>query len=430
MYERTIRKAYLGTLLSLAVVLLVLASMASSAPALATTTQLTVTKYDPYGAVISSQTVTYQWMETNLPVQGDGVTSYYCQGPTFDNTNFDTVWNPEEDVNVDSRFYGAAKGTDVKDLANLVGGAAPGDTIEIEASDGFSKWFDWETIYNPAARQGKLVVAWYNNDFGGYVPSYDTGMRLLFFADDSTNPWGWHAFGNWDMHETMPEARWHYYKKRWPTSSGLSVQVVSNINIYQPNLISTDAAGNAREIFTPGETVYVKGLGMAENSSYSLWIQPEPVSNNKITIVDGEDPIPPSAYVLSSADDPSGVQETVVTDDNGDFGPVAIWTVDSLPAVEKYDIVTDSQTSGTVGEYDVYTAGSASPEDFIDSPGFQGFAVRSTVGGIVELERDPSPLSAHQPGSSAPNYVLLAGGAAAALLALTAGGWYAKRRLS
>ncbi len=537
MYERAIRKAYLGTLLSLAVVFSVLASMAASVPALAaatltisptsgvmntaititvtgggfepnasgyvwfdtdgdstvdpsepqlwvtvtdsgdipagttletpllepnknywvradipsgtpveasavfttsaTTTGLTVTKYDPYGVVIGSpETVTYQWMKDNLPVQGDGVTPYYCQGPTFDNTNFNTVWNPEENVNVDSRFYGAAKGTDVKDLANLVGGAAPGDTIRIKASDNFSKWFDYETIYNPAARQGKLVVAWYNNDFGGYVPSYSTGMRLLFFADDSTSPWGWHAFGDWDMHETMPEARWHYYSGTWPSSSGLSVQVVYNIGIYQPNLISTDAAGNAREIFTPGETVYVKGLGMAENSSYSLWIQPEPVSNNKITIVDGQDPIPPSAYVLSSADDPSDAQETVVTDDNGDFGPVAIWTIGSLPAVEKYDIVADSQASGTVGSYDVYTAGSTSPKDFIDSPGFQGFAVTEaptvtptpgSVGGIAVLS---SAQSAQQPGSSAPNYVLLAGGAAAALLALTAGGWYAKRRLS
>jgi hypothetical protein len=404
-----------------------------------TTTGLTVTKYDAYGVVIGGpETVTYQWMEANLPVQGDGVTPYYCQGPTFDNTSFDTVWNPEENVNVSSRFYGAAKGTDVKDLANLVGGAAPGDTIKIKASDNFSKWFDYETIYNPAPRQGKLVVAWYNDDFGGYVPSYDTGMRLLFFADDSTNPWGWHAFGNWDMHETMPESRWHYYSATWPSSSGLSVQVVYNIDIYQPNLISTDAAGNAKESFSTGETVYVKGLGMAKNSSYSLWVQPEPVSNNKLIIIDGQDPIPPSAYVLNSADDPSGAQETVVTDANGDFGPVAIWTIGSLPAVLKYDIVADSQTSGTAGEYDTYTAGSTSPKDFIDSPGFEGFAVTEAptatptpggVGGIAELP-DQSALSAHQPDSSAPQHVLLAGGAAAALLALIAGGWYAKRRLS
>jgi hypothetical protein len=429
MYKRT-RKAYLGTLLSLAVAFLVLASMASSAPALATTTELTVTKYDPYGAVIGSQTVTYQWLEANLPVQGDGLTPYYNQGIKTSPlpVSFNTVWNPEETDNL--KPQGAAKGTDVKDLANLVGGAAPGDTIQIKASDGFNKWFDYETIYNPAARQGQLVIAWYNNDFGGYVPSYDNGMRLLFFADDTTNPWHYHVFGNWDEHETMPESRWHYNAGKWPTSDGLSVKSVSNINIYQPNLISTDAAGNAKESFALGETVYVKGLGMAKNNSYNLWIQPEPVSNNKLTIVDGQDPIPPSAYVLSSANDPSGAQETVVTDANGDFGPVAIWAIDPSAALLKYDIVADSQTSGTAGKYDVYTAGSTSPKDFIDSPGFQGFKVTSSVGGTIELERGPSALSVHQPDSSDPNYVLLAGGAAAALLALAAGGWYAKRKLS
>jgi hypothetical protein len=256
-------------------------------------------------------------------------------------------------------------------------------------------------------------------------------MRLLFFADDSTNPWDWHVFGNWDEHETMPESRWHYYSGVWPTSSGLSVQVVYNIGIYQPNLISTDAAGNAKESFSPGETVYVKGLGMAKNNSYSLWIQAEPVSNNKLTIVDDQDPIPPSAYVLTSANDPSGAQETVVTDANGDFGPVAIWAIESLPTVLKYDIVADSQTSGTVGKYDVYTAGSIFPKDFIDSPGFQGFVVAEaptatptpgSVGGIAEL---PDVAS-----SSVPNHIPLAGLTTAALLALTAGGWYAKRRLS
>ena len=50
------------------------------------------------------------------------------------------------------------------------------------------------------------------------------------------------------------------------------------------------------------------------------------------------------------------------------------------------------------------------------------------VGGIVELRRDGSALSAQQPDSTTPPYVALAGGAAAVLLALMAGAWYARRR--
>jgi hypothetical protein len=52
-------------------------------------------------------------MRDNLTVYGDGTTHYYFQGPTFDPDN---LWDPDEMVNIDSRDYGACKGTDVKDL--------------------------------------------------------------------------------------------------------------------------------------------------------------------------------------------------------------------------------------------------------------------------------------------------------------------------
>ena len=345
----------MGVLLVVAMVLSLLPVFVLTAPANAAggTTSLTVTKYDAHGNILGTQTVTYQWMEANLPVQGDGATRYYCQGPTLDPNN---LWDPAEDVNVESRDYGRPKGTDVKDLCNLVGGASPGDTIRIKAADNWAKWFDYGNVYNPQPRQGKMVICWYNTDYGGYVPTYDTGMRLLFFADTSTNPNGCHVFGDWDMHETLPKSRWYYYYNNsdgilYPSSSGLSGQIVSNIDIYQPNLISCDASGNAKESFASGATVYVKGLGLAKSTSYKLWIQPEPVVANDM---------------LNPGSDPSGAQESVTTDGNGDFGPTAIWSISpsaSTPA--KYDIIADSQATGTIGKFE--------SADFIDSPGFQGF---------------------------------------------------------
>ena len=365
---KTNMNRWLGGLLVLALVLSLLPSLMVPSPASAATTSLTVTKYDAHGAVLGTQTVTYQWMEANLPVQSDGTVRYYAQGPTFTNTNFNAVWNPTEDVNVESRDYGRPKGTDVKDLCNLVGGATADCTIKIKAADNFYKWFDYEDIYNPEPRQGKLVVCWYNPDFGGYVPTYSTGMRLLFFADNSTNPNGWHAFGDWDMHETLPESRWHYYSGIWPSSSGLSVQMVSNIDIYEPNLVSCDASGTAKESFAPGETVYAKGLGLGASTSYRLWIQGEPVSNNKLTIIGGEDPVLQSAYEFNAGNDPSGAQETATTDASGDFTATAIWIIDAAAATPvKYDIVADSQALGTVGKYD--------SKDYMDAPGWQGFTV-------------------------------------------------------
>jgi len=51
-----------------------------------------------------------------------------------------------------------------------------------------------------------------------------------------------------------------------------------------------------------------------------------------------------------------------------------------------------------------------------------------SVGGIVEVQRDPSAPAAQQPGSADPPYAALAGAAAAGALALAAGAWYARRR--
>ena len=95
------------------------ASASFSTPA--TTTYLTVTKYNAHGNVQDQTTVTYQEME-DMPVQNEEGNRYYHQGPTFDASSFDKLWNPGETVNVDSRDYGRAKGTDVKDLCELVGG--------------------------------------------------------------------------------------------------------------------------------------------------------------------------------------------------------------------------------------------------------------------------------------------------------------------
>ena len=328
------------------------------------TSELTVTKYDPYGAVIDQETMSYTQMESSLPVYGDTSTHRYFQGPTFDDSDFDAMWDPDEMINIDSRDYGRAMGTDVKDLCELAGGAQPGDVILIRASDNFSKSFDYEDIYDPEPEQGKLVVCWYNEDYGGYVPNYDTGMRLLVFAE-TQNPVGKYVFGLWDMHETMPASRWHYYYSGdlWPSSSGLSVQYIYNIEIYQPNLVACDGSGTPQDSFAAGDTVYVKGMGLDASTGYNLWIQEEPVLEYTLDSLDR----PGSDYTLNTGNDPSGSQEIVTTDGNGDFGPTAIWSIDPSAGEYDYDIVADNQASGTVGNYDL--------SDAIDCPGWQGFSV-------------------------------------------------------
>ena len=54
-----------------------------------TTTEVTVTKLAADGVTVLNQTtVDWQWMKENLPVIGDGETTYYTQGPIFED-----AWN-------------------------------------------------------------------------------------------------------------------------------------------------------------------------------------------------------------------------------------------------------------------------------------------------------------------------------------------------
>jgi len=187
-------------------------------------------------------------METTLPVLGDGTTHYYNQGPVFvddaDPAREEQLrWNAAEDKNVQEKDMGAVKGTNLKDLCNLVGGMAPGDVVKIKADDGFSKTFAYENVYIPTSRQGPMVITWYHAD-EGYVPQYRTGMRLLFFADNSTNPWGIHAFGNSDWQKSVAPEYWYYYQQgneKYPTTTGLSVQSVSDILIYSRSTIQGES---------------------------------------------------------------------------------------------------------------------------------------------------------------------------------------------
>jgi hypothetical protein len=180
--------------------------------------------------------VNYQWMEENLPVYGDGVTHYYHQGPVF-------VDDPEGrwDVNETTNFkdHGAVIGTNIRDLCDMVGGLEPGDEVMVHAEDGYHVQFTYENVYNPDPRQGPIVLTWYNGEDAekgerqgvGYTPDFYAGMRMVFFADNSTNAEGLNVFGNNDMRNTMPETSVHFYEI-YPSTNGYTVKWVDEIRVY------------------------------------------------------------------------------------------------------------------------------------------------------------------------------------------------------
>lgn len=207
--------------------------------AAAPTTSITIKKVASDGTtVIAQKAVDYRWLMNNLPVMGDGVVHYYHQGPVFiddpdEATEQALRWNPAENTNIEGKDMGAVKGTNVKDLCELAGGMAAGDTIRIKAKDGLAKTFAYKNIYRYSAREGPIVLCWYQD--GKYPDSgYSEGMRLVWFADTSTNPWGLHVFGNWDWHQAAESRYWYFYQsanEKYPTTTGLSVQYVSELTI-------------------------------------------------------------------------------------------------------------------------------------------------------------------------------------------------------
>ena len=250
------------------------------------TTEVYVVKYSFNETTILNETnVTYQWMEANLTVYGDGVTHYYHQGPVFEDgweevhpgESYD-MWNPAEDINVENKDCGAVKGTNVMDLCDLVGGMSPGDEVNIKASDGFNKWFSYTNVYEPEPAQGPMVLTWYRAD-DGYVPNYYNGMRLLFFADNKTNPWGYHCFGVWNMHECMDEKYLHFYQPDLPASSGLAVKYVDTIAIYStieppaPTTTPAESPTPTQTIVTPNDTSLITPPPQVDNSTeIPYWI--------------------------------------------------------------------------------------------------------------------------------------------------------------
>ena len=192
-------------------------------PCLAATTELTITKYASDGVTVLNQTTKdYTWLAANLPVFGNGFTHYYMQGPIFvDYPANDTIeqelrWNISENVNCyPEKDMGAIKGSNLRDICNLAGGMNEGDTVQIKAIDNFSQSFAYKNVYLYSSREGPMIIAWYKGGGTGtgygYVPGYEDGMRLVWLADTSVNPWGAHVFGNYDWFLAASSDYWYYY---------------------------------------------------------------------------------------------------------------------------------------------------------------------------------------------------------------------------
>jgi hypothetical protein len=221
---------------ALAVLLLIL-SVLPALPVLAAnaTTSVHIVKYEHDGRVAAEVTKTYEWLRDNLPVQGDGVTHYYHQGPVFEGD----MWDPGETENLKDK--GAVMGTALKDLGELVGGMSPGSEIMLKAVDGWHTEFAYENIYEPLERQGVITLCWYNGEdalsgerYGEGYPgenAYHTAMQIVFLAG-TTNPEGKYVFGNSDMRVCLPDEKYQHFYEGLPSTNGLSGKWIEEVAIF------------------------------------------------------------------------------------------------------------------------------------------------------------------------------------------------------
>jgi len=210
--------------------------------------------------VVEEVTKTCEWMEENLKVYGapDGIRLRF-QGPTFVP---DDLWNPAEDINPD-KVDEVVKGTSIRDLCDLVGGAPEGGEIDLIASDGYKATINYTNVYTPLERQGEAIIAWWT-ERQGYVPDYRDGPRLFYNTPDG-------VFGADDMRTCLAEAYWHYYWDsgiQYPSAAGVSNKNIATIAIKPGaredwNLILTGAITDtiSRSYFESGKACAMAGHG-------------------------------------------------------------------------------------------------------------------------------------------------------------------------
>ena len=100
------------------------------------------------------------------------------------------------------------------------------------------------------------------------------------------------------------------------------------------NITTCNETDAVKTYFQPGESVYVKGSGLAANSSYKIWIQNNTVKAGDV-LIEEENP--------ATAETPKNVS----TNSTGAFGTTEIWAIPMEPLGPKdYDVIVDKQSEG------------------------------------------------------------------------------------
>jgi len=159
-----------------------------------------------------------------------------------------------------------------------------------------------------------------------HLYTYPNGHTMVGLGYDDTTTDLMYIHDTWD---------YTTYTMTWGgTYSGMQHRGVTIVQLQSlPVITSCTQAGDEKNQFAPGESVYVKGSGLEATTDYKIWLQDNPVSEGD---------------ALATVEDDSESQETVTTDGSGDFSPTPIWAIPGGASVtnHEYDIVVDKQSDG------------------------------------------------------------------------------------
>jgi len=185
------------------------------------------------------------------------------QGPTFDSND---PWGDGGQNMID--YYGH-NGSRVSNITDEVGGMSDGDELKVQSSDGFSLYFGYDNVYAPNSRQGDMIVAWWDSDYG-FVPDYTYGMRLFFYTPPST-PGVADSLNLTlrDMEASFDPWYRHNYSLTWPSAKGLSAKYVQYLKIYPPHRYDFNTTGDTVEYAYEGGVTGVPGTSTVPGTAFS-----------------------------------------------------------------------------------------------------------------------------------------------------------------
>ena len=286
---------------------LLLAGLLLVSAASAATEEVQVIRYadNNYSVVESSATRNLTELQLMTNVYSNG--PVYFQGPTFDP---DDPWG---DGGQNMILYYDHNGTYVRNMTDLVGGMNDGDEIRVQASDGMSRYFGYDNVYIPDARQGDMILAWWDDQYG-FVPDYAEGIRLFFYTPPST--YGVDDSLNLtlrDMQASFDPWYSYNYSGTWPSAKGLSVKYVQYLKVYPPHRYDFNTTGDTNEWAYEGSVGATPGVNEPSGTTVTIANIANHDSSVENYITTTEDTYAAQRFVYNVTENPANIEKLNVT---------------------------------------------------------------------------------------------------------------------